>query len=401
MKIFLIAIKALWANKVRSFLTMLGVIIGVGSVVLLTSIGTGLQAYVTEQFSDLGTNILFVVPGQPIGEDGFNNQEQAILESLQPTLKRDQLRKILRDNRDVLVDGAPTGVGVTTAQYDQESEKYTIYATTANYTNVVNAETSKGEWFSESEERRGKRVVVLGAEVANELFGQVDPIGKKIKLDSLTYSVSGVREAVGGTFGGPSFDNYIYMPLTSLQDDFEVEVIDSFVMKVREAELVESAKRRVETDMLDYLDEDEFSVFDQQQLLDTISEILDVLTLGLGGISAISLVVGGIGIMNIMLVSVTERTREIGLRKALGATPRIILLQFLTEAALLSVIGGAIGLAIAFGLTIPIQEFFPARVTSFGVTLALTVSISVGLLFGAAPAQRAAKLSPIEALRYE
>lgn len=403
LQVFFIAVKAIWSNKVRSFLTMLGVIIGVGSVVLLTSIGTGLQAFVTEQFAELGSNTIFVVPGNPFNEDGgFGNQEQAILESIQPRLKRAYLDEILRNNRDVITDGTATSVGVATAKYQQTSKKVTLYAVMANYEQTQSADVEKGQWFTDRDEKRGKQVVMLGNSIAEELFGEVDPVGKKIKLDSLTYRVEGVLESRGsGGFGGPSFDNYIYLPLKTLQDDFNIEIIDSFIVKSTEAQTVDEAIEAIERDLSDYLEEDEFSVFDQSQLLETITNVLGVLTAGLGGIAAISLVVGGIGIMNIMLVSVTERTREIGLRKALGATPNLIMWQFLIEAALLSVIGGLIGLLIAFLLTIPIQAVFPARITSFGVSLALGVSITVGLIFGAAPARRAANLSPIEALRYE
>lgn len=400
--IFLSAVKALWINKARSFLTMLGVIIGVGSVVLLTSIGTGLQLYVQKQFSDLGTNTLFVVPGDPFGEGGgFGNQATTFIESAQGKIKPRYLDIILRKNRDLINDGAITALGAGSIKYQDESRKTTFLGVTPNYKEVNSFNAVKGEWFNESDNDRNRRVVMLGSKIAEELFGQVDPVNKQVKVEGQNYRVAGVLKTRGG-FGGPSFDNYVYMPLNTLFDEFNTEIIDSFIFKIKDENKIKEATRRIEDTMYDEnLKEGDFTVFDQTQLLETINSILGVLTLGLGGISAISLVVGGIGIMNIMLVSVSERTREIGLRKALGATPNVILIQFLFEAALLSLVGGMIGVAIAYGGSIIIQQWFPAQVTTQAIILAFGVSTAVGLVFGAAPARRAAKLSPIEALRYE
>jgi putative ABC transport system permease protein len=398
---FVVAIKAILVNKVRSLLTMLGIIIGVGSVVLLTSIGTGLQAYIEDQFAALGTNTLYVVPGTPFADGGGFGGAQSIIEGTKPVLKEKYLRDILRNNRDVINEGLLMGVAINKAKYKNVEQKVSILGTTANIETVYSLATQKGEWFTKLDNEKKNSVAVLGPTVADEFFGNIDPIGKKIKIGSKSYKVVGVTEKQGGGMGGPGFDTYITLPVDTMNDDLDIQYIDNFTLKANEDVDIQVAIKAVKKTMLEELDEDEFTVVDQTQILETITGILSMFTIGLGGISAISLVVGGIGIMNIMLVSVTERTREIGLRKALGATPNTILLQFLIEAALLSFIGGLIGLILAYLGSLALQPFFPAKVTMNAVIMAFGVSTGVGLFFGAAPAKKAANLSPIEALRYE
>lgn len=398
---FKIAIKAILVNKYRAFLTMLGVIIGVGSVVMLTAIGTGLQAYISDQFDELGANTVLVFPGDPFGENGGFSRENQLNALANSKIEMADVKEIekIKEFVDIAV---PFNTQTDNISYRDQDKSVTVIGSTEQYLIAQpSTKMAKGRFFDKNENDSKKKVVTIGHSVAEELFGDIDPIGKKVKIGNQTFTVIGVQEEAGGSFGGPSLDTYIYIPLETMFKQYDTKKIVEIVVKTKSAENITESIAAIEKQLAKKYEEDEFSVFDQSEILDTINQILGVLTIALGGISSISLLVGGIGIMNIMLVSVTERTREIGLRKALGATPNVILLQFLIEAAVLSVLGGLIGLLIAFLGTLAIQIYFPAKITLQAVILAFGVSTVVGLVFGAAPARRASKLSPIEALRYE
>lgn len=397
---FIVAIKSILLNKVRSFLTMLGVIIGVGSVVLLTSIGNGLSAYVTAEFDELGANTFYILPGDVIGENGSINAESSATSLAGSKITLSHVREISR-LRDHVKLVSPMSIQSDSVSYRDEEKSVSVVGGLPNIETAFNVPAEKGKFFSDTEYDDSDRVVVLGYQIAEDLFGGIDPIGKKVSLGNQSFRVTGVVEKKGSGFGGPGFDDFVYMPMSTFSKFYDNDAIVRVIIKTTDTENMEAHKAAIEKLLLKSLEDDEFSVVDQAELLDSINQILGVLTAGLGGIASISLVVGGIGIMNIMLVSVTERTREIGLRKALGATPNMILLQFLIEAAVLSLLGGIIGVLIAFLGTFALQSFVPAAVTLEAVGLAFGVSTIVGLIFGAAPARRAAQLSPIEALRYE
>ena len=400
MDVFIVALRAIFVNKLRSFLTALGVIIGVASVVLLTSISNGLSVFITEQFNELGANTLIVFPGDVFGDGGGFSSEHSHAGLANSKLSQREVNN-LQQLREHVSSVAPSGLQSDTIAVRNKKRKITVLGTSASYETAFNTKPTKGRFFLDSENNNGDKVVVVGFEIANQLFGKVDPVGKQVTIGNQNFRVSGVIEKKGGGFGGPSFDTYAYIPLETFTRVYDTTRIVRIVVKTKTTERLAEHMQAIRKELERSLKADEFSVVDQSEILGTINQILSVLTIGLGGIASISLVVGGIGIMNIMLVSVTERTREIGLRKALGATPNLILVQFLIEAAILSFFGGLLGVGIAFGGTLVLQAFIPAKVTIDAVLLAFGVSTLVGLVFGAAPARRAARLSPIEALRYE
>ena len=406
---FLVALRAIYINKGRSVLTMLGVIIGVASVVLLTAIGNGLQAYITDQFESLGSNNIIVAPGQVFSRaksssggssGGFGNRDSQASSLANNPLKlayANDLKKL----REFVSYVSYANSKQDEAKFQNKTKTVSVFGTNEDYDKIFSTPMLKGRFFTKADDLGAERVAVLGSKVTEELFGAADPIGKKIKIGNQLFTVIGAAKSKGGGFGGPSFDEYIYIPFRTLSQIYDTQAVVSIYAKAKSKESIPAAIIAIDKTLQKNMKETEFSVFDQSEILSTINGILSMLTIGLGGIAAISLLVGGIGIMNIMLVSVTVRTREIGLRKALGATPNQILFQFLIEAALLSVLGGLIGLLLAWLGVVGIQSVFPAKITPDAVMLAFGVSVAVGLVFGAAPASRASKLSPIEALRYE
>lgn len=393
------SLRSVLKNKSRTILTSLGVIIGVTSVILLTSIGNGLKIFVNQQFESLGSNTIFISPGKVFSDQGGFSRDAGSVISTSFTQKNvNDLKKSLRS--DLVL---PMTTVSTEVKSNNAKKTTSIIGATYLYgpNNNSSPSTGNGRWFTREEEDKSSPVTVLGAAIAKELFPSGTALGKKIIIKSKNYKVIGVNDKKGSSFGGPSFDDYIYIPLPLAFEISGNENIQEIIVKVSDKGKIDSTKLEIKNILLKKYDEDAFSVFDSAQLLNSINTIISTLTIALTGIAAISLVVGGIGIMNIMLVTVSERTREIGLRKAIGAYPRAILLQFLFEAVILSGIGGFVGILLGSLGTLAINNFFPAKVTLGSVLLAFGVSFMVGIIFGVAPARKASQLSPIEALRYE
>jgi len=400
-QIFRIALSALKTNKTRSLLTMLGVIIGVASVITLLAIGSGLKNFISQQFQAMGSNLVYVIPGKLTQKgDSYSFSQEAAFFDFKFTAQ-----DLTRIKREVEEAEAVVPMIRTAAQikYRRQEKTVLVIGTTSQYSSVRNTKTVQGRFFKENEVASAKKVVVLGNEIAKELFLEDDPLHQEVTLDNFRFKVIGVAEKKGQGSGGIGFniDELVYLPLQTAEKIFNQEKYNAIIIKAPSSQDIEKIKKETEKVLTTRLDEDEFTVADQRELLATIGNILAVFSIALGGIAAISLLVGGIGIMNIMLVSVTERTHEIGLRKAVGATPRNIMTQFLVEAVVLSVSGGVIGIFFSLIASFVLNKFFPTTVTLWSIIVAFFVSVVIGIIFGVGPAAKAAKLNPIDALRYE
>jgi putative ABC transport system permease protein len=402
---FLEALDSLSSNKVRSALTVLGIVIGVGAVIAMLAIGTGAQETITGSISDIGTNLLFVVRGSTSEE----------VRNPKPITRADA--EALSDPFSVpsVIGVAPILQGTVEVSYGGESTITQGQGITPDYQSVRNVDLLEGEFISEVHMLGRSAVAVLGPDVAEALFGRIEGvIGETIRIEGQPFRVLGVKVPKGGSgFNNP--DDEVLVPMTTAQTRLlrrSRDSVDMIIVQAISADNVVSASDEVAALLRARhrtpIGEDDFTIFTQEDFIETARSITNVLTIFLGGIAGISLLVGGIGIMNIMLVSVTERTREIGLRKAVGARKRDIMLQFLTESALLSLLGGLIGIALGWGLSSLVGaiaaasdvELIPAMGLD-AVLLATIFSAAVGLFFGLYPAKRAADLEPVEALRYE
>lgn len=391
-----LAIRALQTNKIRSILTMLGIIIGVASVILLVSIGTGLQNFVTEQFTALGSNTLWVMPGEVDLSQGPRSVAMSTSK-----FEISDVADLERGSRYVK-QATPMVQGFGKFVYKGETASTEVWGVWENYFAITNFEPEFGRIITQNDVERSRRVIVLGHKPAEDLFGKgVNPVGKTLPLNEIQFEVVGVLKSKGGGGAMGSADDFAAIPLTTALRQFDRSRPYMIFVEVVDSDSVGLAKEEAERILLRRLKKDEFSVIEQTQLLSTITQFLGVITAGLGGIAAISLLVGGIGIMNIMLVSVTERTREIGLRKAVGATGRDILVQFLIEAVMVSLVGGIIGILLGSLGSLALRSLIQTSVTPWSVALAFGFSALIGIIFGVAPAIRAARLDPIEALRYE
>jgi len=404
-RIVLEALDSLASNKVRSALTVLGIVIGVGAVIAMLAIGAGAQNTITGSISGIGTNLLFVMRG---GSEEVRNPQPLTLGDAEAM--RDPFAA------PSVIGVAPVLQGSAEITFTGEGDIVAAVGVTPEHESVRNVEIAEGEFINEIHLLGRSAVVVLGPDIAETLFGRTESIvGESVRIEGQPFRVIGITIAKGGQ-GPTNEDNQIYIPMSTAQTRLfrrsGSDHVDMILVQALNADAVTTAEEEISAILRNRhrtaIGEDDFTTFSQQSFLELAETITNVFTIFLGGVAGISLLVGGIGIMNIMLVSVTERTREIGLRKAVGARKRDIMLQFLAESALLSLFGGLIGIVLGWALSILVGAIAAASNADINpvvgidaVLLATIFSAAVGLFFGLYPAKRAADLEPVEALRYE
>jgi putative ABC transport system permease protein len=394
-----VAFEAIMSNKVRSGLTMLGVIIGVMAVILLVSIGEGAQVYITKELTGMGTNLLIITPGKTSTRGGFHPPSAGTVRKL---TYDDSLA--LRRRAWLLTDAVPIVLGTGKLKYQNMGRDIMIIGATPEFQRVRNLFVDTGSYISQGDVDSKSKVVVLGTKVKEELFGSENALGKVVILSDARYRVVGVMRKKG-TSMGMDIDDIVYIPVTSGQELFDTDSIFEIIASTPRAEDVDRSIAQIKDVLIKrHAHKEDFTIQTQGAMLETMNTILGVLTAVLGGIAGISLLVGGIGIMNIMLVSVRERTREIGIRKALGARNKDILAQFMIEAITLSGAGGVIGIILGVGLALLIPVFvdvLPTSVSLWSILMPFFFSAAVGIFFGVYPARKAALQDPIQALRWE
>jgi putative ABC transport system permease protein len=394
------ATTTLLANKMRSSLTMLGIIIGNASVIGMIGIGEGAQSFVNDQVNSLGPNVLFIIPGSPEAQSRpvYPPQTLVLADA-----------EAIAEQVPSVEEVAPSLNGSELITYRGKNASASLIGATPEYLSVRSFDVARGRFISDLDLKRNEQIVALGSEIAEQLFGNEDPLGKQVRLKDTSLQVVGIMQPKGSTFGSNE-DMNAFVPVTTMANRIVGQTspygtqVTFISVSVKDQDSMKAAQFQIENLLRlrhKITDEDDFTVRNQKDLMNTLGQITGALTLVLAATAAISLFVGGIGIMNIMLVSVTERTQEIGLRKAIGASQQDILAQFIIEAVILSAAGGLLGTVIGVGGVFLVAAVTPlsAGVSPVAITIAVSVSGGIGLFFGVIPARRAAKLDPIVALR--
>jgi len=389
------------ANKMRSFLSILGIVIGIAAVITIVSLTQGSQKAVSERIRGLGTNLITVTPGRRGGSAGHRAQ------ALTQVFTVEDGEKIVRKASAVKL-AVPVVQKSLLLQYKDKNTDIVVNGVSPEYQEVLNFWVERGRFIDSQDIKSSRNVVILGQEAASELFEDEDPIGKDItvntSLSRYKFRVIGVMEPKGQMMFF-NFNKQVYVPVTTAQKRLlHTKYVTSFLFQARGEESANDAVEQIDAILYQKLQDDtKYNIMSQEQILSTMESIMGIFTVMLAGIAGISLLVGGIGIMNIMLVSVTERTREIGIRMAIGAKRKDILLQFLSESIILCVVGGVIGIALGWVLSSLISSIqgWPVLISFWAIVIALSFSTLVGLSFGIYPANKASKMDPVEALRYE
>ena len=401
LNLFKVSLKAVANNKMRSFLSMLGIIIGVAAVIIMMSIGQGSKESIRQELSTMGTNLLTIRPGADMR--GGVRQDPSAMQ----TLKMADYERIMREKKFV-TKVSPEVTASGQVIYGNNNTNTSMYGESSDYLDIKQWSVDEGECFTEEDIKKAAKVCVIGATVVKELFGNVDPIGKTVRFKSIPLRVIGVLKSKGYNSWGMDQDNVIIAPYTTVMKRIAAQTwLSSIVCSAITEELSDAAIEELTQMLRDnhkLKDEtaDDFTIRSQAEMMETMSSTMDTVTLILVVAAAFSLLVAGIGIMNIMLVSVTERTKEIGLRMAVGATGPVISLQFLIESVLISVTGGLIGILVGGGVStlLPLMGM-PSSVPAWSVYVSFLVCVFIGILFGYIPAQKAANMDPIEAIRHE
>lgn len=393
---FDIALHSLLLNKVRSFLTVLGIVIGVAAVIILVSVGSGLRSTINKQFQGLGSNMIMIMPGKFDLSGGGIASLMAIFAS---KLTDDDVRTVKTFDQ---VYAVSSGVAVfLPVAYKGKSVVAEVAGTDPNFLKLYEWPVGKGRFFTDAEVLSGVKVIVLGKTIEDKIFKNEESLGKAVIVGTDRFRVIGVMSEKGAVMGQDSMDAHTFIPVSVAKRLSGKSNPQYIYFKVKDQQKIDETVTDIKAALLKRHDKNDFSVVNATDLLKSVESILAALTMALGGIAAISLLVGGIGIMNIMLVTVAERTKEIGLRKAVGARPGDILAQFLTEAVVLSGVGGVLGIILGYGGSFLLGKVLATEVTPWSVLLSFSVSAVIGIVFGIVPAYKAAKLDPITALRYE